>query len=108
MCSGKMYYDLLKRQQDEKRSDVAIVRLEQVYPFPKKQFEALLKRYGQPELIWVQEEPANMGAWSYLATHHSEYGWRMVSRAAAASPATGFLKKHEQEQVEIVDRAFGK
>ena len=108
VCTGKVYYDLLKRQQDEKRSDVAIVRLEQVYPFPKTQLEALLKRYGQPELLWVQEEPSNMGAWSYIATFYPEYSWRPVSRPAAASPATGFLKKHEQEQIEIVDKAFGK
>ncbi|MEO6039728.1 MAG: 2-oxoglutarate dehydrogenase E1 component, partial [Saprospiraceae bacterium] len=108
VCTGKVYYDLLKRQQDEKREDVAIVRLEQIYPFPKTQFEALLKSYGKAELTWVQEEPANMGAWSFLATHYGSYGWRLVSRPAAASPATGFLKKHEQEQLEIVDQAFGK
>ena len=106
VCSGKVYYDLLKRQQDDQRSDVALVRLEQIYPFPKVQFEALRKRYGQAELMWVQEEPANMGAWSYLATNHSEYGWKPVARPAAAAPATGFLKKHEHEQVEIVDKAF--
>jgi 2-oxoglutarate dehydrogenase E1 component len=106
VCSGKVYYDLLKRQQDEKRQDVAIVRLEQIYPFPKNQFETLLQQYGKAELMWVQEEPRNMGAWSYLATEHSEYGWKCVSRPAAASPATGFPKKHEMEQKEIVDKAF--
>ncbi len=106
VCSGKVYYDLLKRQQDDKRSDVALIRLEQIYPFPKVQFEALRKRYGQSELLWVQEEPANMGAWSYLATNHSEYGWKPVARLASAATATGFLKKHEYEQQEIVDKAF--
>jgi 2-oxoglutarate dehydrogenase E1 component len=108
VCSGKVYYDLLKRQQDDKRSDVAIVRLEQIYPFPKKQFEALLKKYGKAELYWVQEEPANMGAWSHIAVNQSEYGWKCVSRRAAASPATGFPKAHEKEQMEIVERAFAK
>ena len=63
VCSGKVYYDLLKRQEEEQRTDVAIVRLEQIYPFPKVQFEALLKKYSNAQLIWVQEEPANMGAW---------------------------------------------
>ncbi len=106
VCSGKVYYDLLKRQQDEKRTDVAIIRLEQIYPFPKKQFETLLKKYGKAELFWVQEEPHNMGAWGYLATNHSEYGWRCVSRRSAASPATGFPKAHEKEQAEIVAAAF--
>lgn len=107
VCSGKVYYDLLKRQQEEKRSDIAIVRLEQIYPFPKTQFEAMLKRYGKAELMWVQEEPLNMGAWGHLALHHTEYGWKCASRPAAASPATGFPKKHEKEQGEIVDKAFG-
>ncbi len=108
VCSGKVYYDLLKRQEAEKRADVAIVRLEQIYPFPKTQFEALLKKYGKAKLAWVQEEPANMGAWGYLALNHGEYGWTRVSRPPAASPATGFPKKHEKEQQEIVDAAFGK
>jgi 2-oxoglutarate dehydrogenase E1 component len=106
LCSGKIYYDLAKRQQDEKRTDVAIVRLEQIYPFPKVQFEALLKKYAKASLTWVQEEPRNMGAWSFLAMHFPEYKWTCVSRPSAASPATGFLKKHEQEQTEIVDQAF--
>ncbi|MEO6759597.1 MAG: 2-oxoglutarate dehydrogenase E1 component, partial [Saprospiraceae bacterium] len=108
VCSGKVYYDLLKRQQDEKREDVAIVRLEQIYPFPKRQFDALLKRYGKVELMWVQEEPANMGAWGFLATHYGGYGWKMVSRPAVASPATGFMKKHEKEQLNITEQAFAK
>ncbi len=106
VCSGKLYYDLLKKQQEEKREDVAIVRLEQIYPFPKKQFDALRKKYGNAELMWVQEEPANMGAWSHLAVNQAEYGWKCVSRRSAASPATGFPKAHEKEQNEIVAAAF--
>jgi 2-oxoglutarate dehydrogenase E1 component len=108
LCSGKVYYDLLKRQQEAQRDDVAIVRLEQMYPFPKKQFDALLKKYGKAELYWVQEEPRNMGAWGFLATNYPEYGWKCASRKAAASPATGFPKAHEKEQLAIVDEAFGK
>ncbi|MCB9331312.1 MAG: 2-oxoglutarate dehydrogenase E1 component [Lewinellaceae bacterium] len=107
VCSGKVYYDLLKRQEDEKRTDVAIVRLEQIYPFPKEQFETLLKKYGKAQLFWVQEEPANMGAWGHIVLNHSEYGWTRVSRAASASPATGFAKKHEKEQQALVEQAFG-
>jgi len=106
VCSGKVYYDLLKRQREEKRTDAAIVRLEQVYPFPKTQFEAILKKYNNAQLVWAQEEPANMGAWSYIAVNHSEYGWKCAARAASASPATGFPKKHEQEQAEVVTQAF--
>ncbi|MCW5923374.1 MAG: 2-oxoglutarate dehydrogenase E1 component [Saprospiraceae bacterium] len=107
VCTGKVYYDLDKRRQQDKRDDVAIVRLEQVYPFPKNQFDAVLKKYNNAELHWVQEEPYNMGAWSYLAINHGHYGWKCTSRRAAASPATGFPKVHEQEQMEIVERAFG-
>jgi len=106
VCSGKVYYDLFKRQQEEKRTDVAIVRLEQIYPFPKTQFDALMKKYGKAELVWVQEEPANMGAWAHLAVTQSGYGWKCISRSAAASPATGFAKKHEMEQAAIVEQAF--
>ena len=108
VCSGKVYYDLLKRQQDEKRSDIAILRLEQIYPFPKQQFEALRNKYAKAELMWVQEEPRNMGAWSYLVSNYGEYGWKLSGRPSAASPATGFPKRHEKEQQEIVDVAFGK
>ncbi|MBU6339945.1 MAG: 2-oxoglutarate dehydrogenase E1 component [Bacteroidetes bacterium] len=108
VCSGKVYYDLLKRQTDENRKDVAIVRLEQLYPFPKVQFEKLLKKYDKAQLVWVQEEPRNMGAWGYLAMNHSEYNWKCISRAAAASPATGHPSLHELEQKAIVDQAFVK
>jgi 2-oxoglutarate dehydrogenase E1 component len=101
-----VYYDLLKRQEEEKRTDIAIVRLEQLYPFPKKQFDALMAKYKKAELMWVQEEPANMGAWSYIAVTQPEYGWKVASRPAAASPATGFPKKHEQEQKAVVEKAF--
>jgi 2-oxoglutarate dehydrogenase E1 component len=106
VCSGKVYYDLQKHRDEAKRTDIAIVRLEQMYPFPKVQFEALLKKYGKAELYWVQEEPANMGAWSYIAVNHSEYGWKCVSRPAAASPATGYPTLHEKEQQEIMAKAL--
>lgn len=106
VCSGKVYYDLLKRQQEEGREDVAIIRLEQIYPFPKKQFDALRAKYAKAEIFWVQEEPRNMGAWSHIATNQPEYGWKYVGRKAAASPATGFPKAHELEQKELVDLAF--
>jgi 2-oxoglutarate dehydrogenase E1 component len=85
---------------------VAIVRLEQIYPFPKVQFEALLKKYKGADLMWVQEEPANMGAWSHIAVNHGEYGWKCSARRAASSPATGFPKAHEKEQAALVAAAF--
>ncbi|MBL7807110.1 MAG: 2-oxoglutarate dehydrogenase E1 component [Saprospiraceae bacterium] len=106
VCSGKVYYDLLKRQQDEKRDDVAIVRLEQIYPFPKKQFDALRKKYAKSDLVWVQEEPRNMGAWSHIATNQPEYSWKYAGRKSSASPATGFPKAHEKEQMDLVEMAY--
>lgn len=108
LCSGKIYYELNSRQAADAREDVVIVRLEQIYPFPKKQFDALRKKYSKAELCWVQEEPANMGAWGFLAVTYPEYGWQCVSRKAVASPATGFLKAHEKQQEAIVDAAFAK
>ena len=108
LCSGKIYYDLDKYRQENKRDDVAIIRLEQIYPFPKMQFDALRKKYGKAELVWVQEEPRNMGAWGHLALSHPEYGWKCVSRLPASSPATGFLKKHEKEQMELTEQAFAR
>lgn len=106
VCSGKVYYDLLKKQQDENREDVAIIRLEQIYPFPKKQFDALRKKYAKTDLVWVQEEPRNMGAWSHIATNQPEYGWKYAGRRASASPATGFPKAHEKEQMDLVEAAY--
>ncbi len=106
VCSGKVFYDLEKYRDEQKRDDVAIVRLEQIYPFPTKQFEAILKKYKNAAPIWVQEEPANMGARPHLTANHGEYKWSFVSRAAAASPATGFPKLHQKQQEELVAAAF--
>src|SRR5690606_11828748 len=65
-CSGKIYYDLLKKQQEEERKDVAIVRVEQLFPYPEKQLSAIRKKYNKAGFAWVQEEPKNMGAWTFL------------------------------------------
>jgi len=112
LCSGKVYYDLLDKQQADQRDDIAIVRLEQLAPLPTKQLEAVLAQYKKAERIWVQEEPENMGYWGYLlrvsAGQHpaTSMTMRVVSREAAASPATGYAKIHTQEQADIVRRAF--
>lgn len=105
LCSGKVYFDLLEEQQKKKIKDVAIVRIEQLHPFPKKQLDAVLKKYSSPEIVWVQEEPENMGGWSYMLRIFGQ-GIKVVSRRAAASPATGFAKVHKQEQQAIVKEAF--
>lgn len=104
LCSGKVYYDLLDGAQKKKVRDVAIVRLEQLHPFPEKQLNAVLKRYKGAKLAWVQEEPANMGYWSYILRFMT--GLELVSRKASASPATGYNKVHKAEQEKIVNTAL--
>ena len=105
-CTGKVYYDLAARKREEKREDVAIVRVEQLYPLPHKQLEAIFKRYSNAEAYWVQEEPMNMGAWQHIKTNYSERDFTLVSRKASASPATGFKSVHDMQQKAIVDKAF--
>jgi 2-oxoglutarate dehydrogenase E1 component len=106
-CSGKVYYDLLDRKEKEDRKDVALVRLEQLYPFPQKQIDAVVAKYATAkEIVWVQEEPENMGAWTYLLRVWKKVKLHLVSRAESASPATGSHKQHDKEQHEIVDRVF--
>ena len=104
-CSGKMYFDLLEEQKKRKAKNIAIVRIEQLYPWPQKQVEAILKKYMNPKLVGVQEEPQNMGAWSYVATR-IDLDMEGVSRKISASPATGFAKIHKEEQAELVKKAF--
>ena len=107
LCTGKVYYDLLDKQQKEGRTDVAIVRVEQLHPFPKTQVEAELGKYKKPEIIWVQEEPENMGCWTFVLREFPEIGLgNVVARKSSASPATGFTKVHAKEQADIVERAF--
>jgi 2-oxoglutarate dehydrogenase E1 component len=107
LCSGKVYFDLLDRQEKDKRKDVAIVRIEQLHPFPTKQVDAELAKYKGADVYFVQEEPENMGYWSYVIR---EFGWSkfkgLVARKKSASPATGFLKVHGVEQANLINKAF--
>jgi 2-oxoglutarate dehydrogenase E1 component len=107
LCSGKIYYDLLDKQRNDKRTDVAIVRIEQLYPFAQKQFDAIVKQYSKAEFCWVQEEPANMGAWTYMLSRYcGKLNLKLFARKTSASPATGYSKAHAKEQAEIVEQAF--
>ncbi len=105
-CSGKVYYDLLEEQQKEKRKDVAIVRIEQLFPWPQSQIFTILKRYKGAEIVWVQEEPENMGPWTYILRKYKDRVHHGIYRKASASPATGFSKVHQQVQHELVKKAF--
>jgi len=105
-CSGKIYYDLAERQQKDNRNDVAIIRVEQLYPMPYNQLEALYKKYNRATWFWVQEEPLNMGAASYLQMNLKSINFGIISRQPSASTASGYSKVHAQEQEEIVETAF--
>jgi 2-oxoglutarate dehydrogenase E1 component len=105
-CSGKIYFDLAERQQKENRKDIAVVRMEQIYPLPLKQLEALYKKYNMATWFWIQEEPLNMGAASFLQMNLKSLNYGVISRQPGAATASGYNKVHQQEQNEIVETAF--
>jgi 2-oxoglutarate dehydrogenase E1 component len=106
LCTGKVYFDLSEKQINEQREDVAIVRLEQVYPLPQKQLNALYEKYKSAQWLWVQEEPRNMGAASFLKMNLEQINIGYLTRQASAATATGFARKHVQEQAMLVNEAF--
>ncbi|MBS1512708.1 MAG: 2-oxoglutarate dehydrogenase E1 component [Bacteroidetes bacterium] len=106
LCSGKIYFDLLERKQRDNRNDVAIIRLEQIHPLPQKQLDELYKKYGKAIWYWVQEEPLNMGAATFLRMNLKNINFYIISRQASAATASGYAKVHAKEQAQIVDTAF--
>lgn len=108
LCSGKVYFDLSEKQIQEERKDVAIVRLEQMYPLPHIQLNELKKKYKNAEWVWVQEEPRNMGAGGYLFMNQEDFSVSSyIARPASAASATGFAKEHAKQQQElIIGKAF--
>lgn len=108
-CSGKVYYDLIERREKENTEDIAFIRLEQLYPFPKKQVDAIVEKYsGAKEHLFVQEEPENMGPWRFVDKHLRHLNLKYVGRDEAASPATGFGKRHNAEIEEMMVTVFKK
>jgi 2-oxoglutarate dehydrogenase E1 component len=112
LCSGKVYFDLLKARREVKADSVAIVRLEQLYPFPSDEYEAILRKYENArEIVWCQEEPQNQGGW-YQIRHRlqAKLGPKdellYAGRAGAAAPATGISALHEQQQKNLVTAAL--
>ena len=108
-CSGKVYWDLLAESLKRGTGDTAIVRLEQLYPTPVEEMRKAIEQFPSAELRWVQDEPANQGPWSYMGLFMPRYGinFKVVSRPASASPATGSAKRHAAEQADLIARAFG-
>jgi len=115
LCTGKVYYDLFEQRAERGIRDVFFLRLEQLYPFPRKALAQELSRFPQAEIVWCQEEPMNMGAWTFVdrrleevlteigASHTRP---RYVGRAESASPATGSLRRHNKEQAALLDEAL--
>ena len=106
LCSGKLYFELAEKQAKDHRKDVAIVRLEQLYPLPYQQLEGVQKKYPKAAWFWVQEEPLNMGAASFLQMNLKTINFGTISRTASAATATGYAKVHALEQTEIINTAF--
>jgi 2-oxoglutarate dehydrogenase E1 component len=113
-CSGKVYYDLVRKREEREADDVAIVRVEQLYPFPHKAFAAELKKYpGATDIVWCQDEPQNQGAW-FFVQHYIHENMRegqklgYSGRVASASPAAGYSHLHQEQQKALVDGAFAK
>ena len=116
MCTGKVYYDLLQERRAKDVRDVAIVRLEQMYPFPENSLERILKPYVSADVVWCQEEPENMGAWTFVDRRIERVLHRLemkanrpvyIGREAAASPATGLARTHMAQQARLVTTALG-
>lgn len=111
-CSGKIYYELLEKQEKDQIKDVAVVRVEQLYPTPLSQMEAVYKKYkNATEAVWVQEEPENMGAWPYLQRKFRKTTFKdmeLISRKESSSTATGFARQHAEQQAFIMAKSFEK
>ncbi len=106
LCSGKMYFDLAEKQLKDDRKDIALIRLEQIHPLPQNQLDLLHAKYKKAKWYWVQEEPLNMGAATFLKMNLQTINFSVISRSASASTATGYAKIHIKEQLEIIEKAF--
>lgn len=106
LCSGKIYFDLNEKREKENRKDLAIIRMEQLYPLPLNQLNDLYKKYSKAIWYWVQEEPLNMGAASYLRMNLTSINYGIISRPPSAATASGYMKVHAEQQAEILNTAF--
>jgi len=106
---GKIHYDLAEHSEKNGITDTALVRLEQLHPLPAEQMRAVIKKYTKAErYLWVQEEPLNMGAWSYITMHFNDVQWEVIARPASGAPATGSSKRSANQQIAIIEKAFSK
>lgn len=107
LCSGKLYYDLLAKKEELGAENVALIRLEQLYPIQEDKMNEILAKYKGKELIWAQEEPENMGAWSYILRNFRDTGIQVIAPVPSGTPAPGSHKMFEKNQNGVIDRVFG-
>jgi len=109
-CTGKFYYDLLAVKEDSNRDDVALVRVEQLFPLPEKQMQDVISKYKNAnDIVWAQEEPRNMGAWSHLMMHFEDaHKMRVASRRFYAAPAAGSAVRSKARHQQVIDYVFDK
>ena len=108
LCSGKLYYELLKRRDLEENENIALVRIEQIYPLDKEYIKDLVLKYNVNEVIWVQEEPENMGAWTFILSELRTLEIDVIARESSAATATGSSKISAVEQKKLIDKVFKK
>jgi 2-oxoglutarate dehydrogenase E1 component len=107
-CSGKVYYDILQKREENEKYDVALIRIEQIYPFPHEQILEILNRYPMAAIYeWVQEEPSNMGAWNFIRNIFSDANLNVVARPSSGSTATGSSQLHKIQQNLLAEKALG-
>jgi multifunctional 2-oxoglutarate metabolism enzyme len=110
LTSGKIYYDIIAELDKRENTDIAVVRMEQFYPLPTADLNAVLRRYPNADIVWTQDEPENQGAWPFicleLAKHLEGRTVKVASRRASASPATGSAKRSAQEQIDLIEKAL--
>ena len=106
LCSGKVYYQLLARRDKSKVDDIILVRIEQVFPLDVVRIKDIIRKYNAKELLWVQEEPENMGAWTFILSQLRDVDISVIARNPSAATATGSSKRSVEQQNEIIDKVF--
>ena len=107
-CSGKIYYELLERREQDTSNNIVIIRIEQLFPLDKEYIKELIEKYNTEEIFWVQEEPENMGAWTFILSELRSFGIDVISRESSAATATGSSKTSAVEQKELIEKVFKK
>jgi 2-oxoglutarate dehydrogenase E1 component len=107
LCSGKIYYDMVERLDENPALNIALIRVEQIHPLPQVELAAVVEKYGaDANYIWVQEEPKNMGAWSFMLQNFTTVPLSVIARSTSASPASGSSDVHKLRQEAILDEVF--